>query len=142
MARNDDGTISFTVHRGRWLSGGLETTTGQFISSRLLAPAGSAAEGKMCCLGFLARELGYDPEEILDRATPGSTQRKYVDDAKEYRNLWPDSLMTAGLDTHLCARIMAQNDAPIDGGTVAREQVLAQLFAQAGITVTFVDGDG
>lgn len=116
--------MEFTVSRKTWLRG--EGSS----NSYLLRPS----DGKMCCLGFLALSCGLTPAEIEGHSDLFVLERA---------NKLPASLVIPAdnpddepLNSDVCWDIMAVNDATERKN---REERLAELFAQAGIQVTFTD---
>lgn len=87
----------------------------------------------MCCLGFFGLACGVQNENLLNRAYPQLTE-KYADKA------WPlwlfDKIATPYLEVN---RKLANinDDALIDDS--AREKAVAQIFADHGVEVEFVD---
>ena len=115
----------FTVIREDWFRGkGGEP-------SRLLT-----RKGKMCCLGFCARSLGYRRQSILTRTGPDDTV------LRTSRNRWPSSLLQKDeggpyWNTELCAGIISIND-DTSSSDEYKEAKLKKRFEQAGFKVDFV----
>lgn len=109
--------LKFTVLRERWI----RSSTSSFLRR---------FDGHMCCLGFLAMEVGYTEEQITNLACPneltGLTHKAF-----------PVSLMENGNNTDLCQEIMCVNDSAY-WYAEEREDKLTELFAKAGIEVSFV----
>lgn len=108
--------MKLTIDRSKWLhgEGGME--------SALLR----ARDGKMCCLGFLAKSLGASDESIKDYTGPSRTSKIP----------WPASL----IHTHqgsLSDTMIRAND-EIDKVEEERESELIDLFQSIGIEVEFV----
>jgi len=112
--------VKLIIKRKRWLRG---------------QPDNSAlrnADGKQCCLGFLARACGASTKDVLNFPDPGVT--KGID--------WPKGIAPKGHgydghgNTALVGRIISTNDSR---GLLpkARERQLKELFAEAGIKVVF-----
>jgi len=118
---------TLTIVREEWHRGGYTPERGE---SRLLNPA----NGLKCCLGFLALRCGYAPEEIRSALSPSDVRNP---------NLFPrafvaDSIDRRNDDSELTNRLVDANDNENIRGA-ARERRIAKLFAEAGITVRFVD---
>ena len=126
--------LKFTVQRKTWYRGkGAD-------ESRLCT-----LDGEKCCLGFLARALGYRHDRILNRGTPDDVFKNGDDGTKTRINKWPASLVEAMLmengktdytNTELCSRLMNLND---DTSITEeyREKRLTVVFKEAGIQVQF-----
>lgn len=115
--------IKFTVFRDKWLRGIPE-------GSCLLSDTGSR-----CCLGHLARDLGATDDFLIRYSAPASSARGGFSG-------WPQFLLTEnGRNSEVAFQLMRVNDL---GGLSEseREAELTELFAKAGIDVTFVDGAG
>lgn len=118
--------IKFTVWRDEWLRGqGTET-------SSLLD-----ADGKRCCLGHLARDLGAKDSDLVEVRSP----RGALGDVD-----WPGFLLSRDLDSPIrnsadAFELMRINDSTY-GTEEERERVLTELFAEHGIDVEFRDGSG
>lgn len=83
----------------------------------------------MCCLGFLAREMGYKPCKIRMVHSPAYTKDS---------SLFPDTIVFAGDNTNLCNNMMTINDTCYITDE-QREAKLKRLFKRAGIGIKFVD---
>jgi len=112
--------VKLIIKRKRWLRG---------------KPDNSAlrnADGKQCCLGFLARACGATTKDILGLPDPGATTGI----------AWPKGISPGGRgydgygNTALVGRIISTNDSR---GLLpeARERQLKELFAEAGVEVVF-----
>ena len=83
-----------------------------------------SSDGKMCCLGFLALQLGAEESYIKGRDCPGQACKVN----------WPKSLsLYTGAQSPLCVELMKINDGSAD------EQELTEKFAEANIEVTFIN---
>lgn len=118
----------FTVVREKWCRGTKSTVS-------LLR----SSDDTMCCLGFMAKELGYSDEEILDVGDPADKR------FSSGRDLWPNELIAysclMGRElSDIGTKIVDVNDDDI-GLFVAndqeREAELKRLFEQIGILVHF-----
>lgn len=111
---------SFVVNRRRWKRG----------DAAGLAAALLSDSGQMCCLGFLARECGLKPRQILNASDISSI----VDE--EAREGVYDALPAKFRD--LEEKIVCANDSsdPDHRGRL-RETILKGLFARAGIEISF-----
>ncbi len=115
--------IKFTVYRDTWLRG-----IGSHNSFLL------AHDGKRCCLGHMARDLGADDGALLEVCTPRAS-------SKEVR--WPESFLATDeaeitRNSDLAFRLMSINDDETLSD-VEREERLTATLAQAGIDVEFRD---
>lgn len=130
--------MKLTIERSRWLRG-----EGDQVS-RLLRPS----DGKMCCLGFMACQLGYTEAEISNGETPMSAVRV------AQKNLWPENMIHEDLDfsslievggksyaQELVVRsLMETNDLEfVSASETSREDILTSLFKSINIEVEFVD---
>ena len=89
--------------------------------SRLLCES-----GQMCCIGFLARRLGYKPREIRDVSTLVDTEDYLKVDSFAYEQ-----------DSILCDCYEVNDDTAISDAT--RERKLTALGKKMGVRFTFVD---
>ena len=113
--------MNLVVKRSKWLRG-----AGPNGDSYLLHPTNR----RMCCLGFLARAVGYKPCEIKGTHTPA-----YVKDPSKF----PAAIVSGDDDnTLLCDDMMDTNDSATLNDT-QREYKLTRLFKKADIAITFVD---
>ncbi len=120
---------SFEIDRATWLHG--EGSLGSY----LLRPS----DGKMCCLGFLAKASGVSQTDL--------THQKMLDYLSYYnRTLLPAELIRE--NSMSVARIVSLNDNPLHEkvtplivpeleSAIEREQRLTTAFQELGITVTF-----
>lgn len=122
-----------TIDRKEWLRG-----EGSDASSLL-----RKSDGKKCCLGFHALQLGYTEEQIGSLASPPNLvfrtreDRYNADGAPHSILVYRDSHVFRSGPTPLCARLMMVNDEP-DRPDAEREAELTTLFAEADIEVEFV----
>ena len=101
--------MDFKIDRKVWLRGEGGSR------SRLLRPS----DGMMCCLGQVALQCGYRPEDILNKQTPGA----------------------AGISlpiTESEVAAMAENDL-VHTSDYEKEQRLSAIFEYHGHTITFHD---
>jgi hypothetical protein len=122
--------MKLIIDRSKWLRGEGPS------SSCLLRPE----DGKMCCLGIYALACGVPKDEIWGQLAPG--------EGKLNKELWTKArrggawLFESGGHVILsrdCSDLMNENDDPCIGG---KESKIAKIFAEHGVEVTFVDGDG
>lgn len=92
--------MKLRINRKRWLRG--EKDSGHGDNSYLLR----TQDKKMCCLGFLARAVGYTAKEIADQLVPAYLEPK---NSKRYtRSILP--LVVRGKSSAFCNKITALND--------------------------------
>lgn len=106
----------FTVKRSKWYRG----MGGP--SSKLRIPD----SGMMCCLGFLAKELGFQENMITGKASPECLNHLYLEGK------------TDDFVNENWGRIMLMNDRT-DCGQDWREEMIAKFFLSKGYEVEFVD---
>lgn len=114
--------MDLVIDRTKWLRGGKE-------DSLLL----SADSGKMCCLGFLARQCGYSAKDIRGFATPSSMGKT--------SKLIPGLVKTEWGGVHntpLCYRLIDIND-NLKLSDSQREKRLTRWFKHLKVDVSFVD---
>jgi hypothetical protein len=110
---------TFVVQRSKWLRGAFGE------ASTLLN-----AQGRSCCLGFVARQCGVADERMLNKHRPSDT--------RETDRLGGVLVkLTDGTDTALTRTAMAINDSGVFNDP-EREAQLTQLFKRAGYTLRFV----
>ncbi len=127
---------AFTVIRSRWDRG--------FGCGRLL----DSNNNKMCCLGFLCKEMGLNRASILDKGLPSSALNCYLRSSSGKKAL--DNLKESGrvpmklvsydngyFDSQLTDRIITVND-DSNINDDARETSLKKLFARADIKIKFI----
>ncbi len=107
------------VKRSKWLKGDVE-------ESVLLNE-----KGKMCCLGFLAREAGFTPKQIRKVCQPDDLNKQIIGLTKPigFDQLW---------GTRTCFALMSANDSGILTDQ-AREKKIKSLGKKIGVTFKFVD---
>lgn len=112
-----------TIKRSKWLTGSREVNNSKLLRS---------TDGKMCCLGFLAKKCGASEDDIQDISTP--------DDVPNLPNLkWPKGILDEkDWNTDLCHEMMTANDSH-NLPRSKRETKLRDLFKKIGITLRFVD---
>lgn len=114
-------------------------------------------DGKMCCLGFYAKALGYKDQDIFEEAEPEDTidrssaepqskwpewavkvepDKEYLEDPEAYEEPEPEVCQT-----NIIGSLMAYND---DHGLEesSREYHVGSIFRRHGVEVEFVDGGG
>lgn len=127
--------MKLVIDRSKWLRG--EGSS----NSKLLRES----DGKMCCLGFYAKQCGYTDEEILQRAAPGDVAR-----TKGVRQGF-EPLISSGtgcqceecrntprlVNSSLCSELMNVNDdeTVLDA---ERERFIAGVLEWIGVEVEFV----
>ncbi len=122
--------IKVTVHESNWYRG-----RGGDESRLLLAGSynNDSHEGKMCCIGFLARACGVEDQEMLDvPATDG------LDNVPEGMG-WMVEYGSEGecMSSDEANRIYAMNDRD-DISDVERKSELKRLLAAHGVDMEFV----
>lgn len=121
--------MKFTVNRSRWLRG---ESGGSFLLRK--------ADGKMCCLGFLALACGATESDILGSRAP-SNRGSMINWPKEilYSIQGRGAIINESCyDSPECVRLMNTNDS---NGTddATKEASLTKIFQDIGIEVTFED---
>lgn len=118
------------INRRRWLNGGNKN----LVYSKLLSPHND----RQCCLGFLAREVGYSKEEINDLGCPSDAARETGDNKfpKGFLRWRRNTLSEPWIDTKVCRKMMDVNDDK-EITNKLREEKLTKLFAKVGIKVEF-----
>ena len=116
-------TIDLVIDRREWLRG-----EGS-VESYLLR-----GDGKLCCLGILGRKLGIADEYLAGRNYPRDLPLEA--DLMKY----PEALHEADGNLNLACRIADTNDSEGISDAV-RERDLVPLMLEAGIVVTFTDGE-
>ena len=116
------------IDRRRWLRGGSPSA-----SSYLLHPI----NGKMCCLGFAAVQVGAQPKHIRGEANPYDVPGTFEATAFGWliRRRAFDNFPG---HTQMCHRIILTND----DGTIEddeRERSLKKLFRKKGVVVKFIN---
>lgn len=106
----------FTVDRSKWLQGNYNKA---FETDSLLCDG----DGRMCCVGFLAKSYGIPKTKMFGRGT--------IDDLSHpFDKKVP--LTSRSLDPLYC-----RNDSE-NGTNLAREQALTKMFRKLDILVKFV----
>lgn len=129
--------LKVTVDRTRWLRGGNGT----------LLERGT---GKMCCLGFVCKQVGLEDSTIQNQADPQELYQSSMDfeDGEETENEKTDflrkklgaevKLLRYSSNTEVCERLISTNDmANIDDSE--RERMLIELAEEAGIEFSFIN---
>ncbi len=121
--------IKFTVKRSNWYRGQpaeIDENGERFHygeGSCLLRPS----DGEMCCLGFLARRLGFKAEHIEGFSVPSSIEY--------YSESYDQERFVESTSWH---EIVVTNDNDLILET-EREKSLTRLFSEKGYQVEFVD---
>lgn len=113
--------MKFTIDRTKWYRG--KTAT----ASALLRPQ----DGMMCCLGQMALQCGYTPEQIESITEPNAFPTVEKD-------LFPSYILNDGHQTQTCVRMMDINDRR-DISDSEREERLKNEVAQFGDELEFVN---
>jgi hypothetical protein len=91
--------------------------------------------GKMCCLGFIAKKCGFEDEDLSDSPMPGDIGRN----APKNQKLWNKLVTTSSsleVNSGLACDAASIND---DNTTFSRkEPLLRKLFKEHGISLRFV----
>lgn len=107
------------------------------MASRLLRPA----DGKMCCLGFLALQCGYTEEQISDYSAPKSIVYDYGGKPKgsfeKLVSINTDNHHRSVQCTNICERLMEANDDQ-SLSNIGRKCRISELFKEINIEVEFV----
>lgn len=109
-------TIDLVIDRERWIRG--------YSTMPLLL---RKDDGKMCCLGFLAKACGADDLQIQGITSPQHT--KFIE--------WPTEILIDGSNSLLTQFLMAIND-DVSLLENDRESKIVDLMTKIGVTVTFV----
>lgn len=115
--------LKLIIKRSKWLRGETEE------DSQLLSPN----TGKMCCLGFLARQCGYTAKDIKGILTP--------EDVANTSKFIPRLIkVNEGVfnNTKLCNTFMDINDAS-EITDYQREKRLIKWFKHLKVDASFVD---
>lgn len=129
----------FTIDRSEWLNGRtLKANSPDHYNEESFSCL-LAKSGAKCCLGFYSLALGYSEEEILEMPTPVGIY--YAKNSSKYLG-WEvkSNLHPYGEDyfpTPLTRRLIEVNDNKLLSDQ-KREELIAALFLQQGITVEFV----
>lgn len=115
--------MKLTIDRRWW-------QRGSKVGSLLLSPI----DGKMCCLGFAALELGFDPLDIVTRGTPNSIHpaTKTNEQVEFCERSWGEAIhandwnLASGIDGRFTSE-------------AGREQAIIEELAKGGFEVEFVN---
>lgn len=131
-----------TIDRKRWLRG-----EGSEVSALL-----RKNDGKMCCIGFYALQVGYTPTDIEDIQTPPSLSQQGAELKPDMLRLVTEQLNyqlkkpyhTRYLANEVCADLMEINDRVDNGLDGAfpeeeREERIRKLFAKIDVEVEFIN---
>ena len=121
MSKTKKPVKEFTITRKQWARGGLGSS---FFGSNSLR---NIYTKRQCCLGFLARACGWKAKEILGRAN--------INNLVVLATTMKESF---GINPGQQDRAVFMNDS-LSLSEPEREQELIDTFAEAGITVNFVD---
>ena len=124
-----DKITSFVIDRALWLRGGGAKSTSCLLND----------EGKRCCLGFYGKACGLtdgmqlhtaDPEQLdlASKKALGVAGASWLFQEDEYRNT------NSGTTNNL----IFENDSRYSTDE-KREAVITRIFAENGITVTFIN---
>lgn len=121
--------MKYTIDRTKWLRG-----EGSMVSDLL------REDGKMCCLGQIAKQCGLKPKELRNTASPMSLDQK---PAEKFRKALPWLLKVDKVDaefenTHICGVAMEVNDRE-KLSDAKREARLTAIFAKRGIELEFIN---
>ena len=106
--------LTVTVRRKDWIRGG-------YGDSRLLR----LADQKMCCLGFAARKIGFERNQILERLEPNDLGVNIC------------GLARNGNNTSTANELMCANDDTLMSDK-AREEKIKSLGKRIGLDFRFV----
>ncbi len=109
-----------TIKRSKWLRG---TGEGCLLDDK----------GKMCCLGFLAREAGFSSDEILNKQQPQELSRCILN-----LSVILSEGMDALIETNICVVLMSNND-DRGIGEAAREEGIKEWGQKIGVDFKFED---
>lgn len=119
---------SFSIDRKTWFHGQ--------CGSRLLCQS----DNKRCCLGFYLNACGLSDAEIADKSTPLSV---FYENPNSVPDWLIEQIGLAPIHTEIALHLMDVNDRTMSSAGIGyimrteREAKITELFAQAGITVTF-----
>ena len=120
--------MKLVIDRNTWLRG--EGSAG----SKLLR----SRDGKQCCLGFLACELGSSQDDIGDKANPSQVPSvKWLPGMlHECDQCTPGSHVK---DSDLTSTLININDSMMYASESQREADLSSAFAELGVEVEFIN---
>ena len=121
-------TDEFTISRKDWLRGHGTKTSSLFRSY----------DDMKCCLGFYSLHLGISEQEILNVSSPGRLKTSGV--CVPPSMIWlidPPAENCLG-NSRICQDLMSTNDST-EMKDPKREERIAEIFAERGIKVNFID---
>jgi len=92
-------------------------------------------QGKMCCLGFLAKSFGHSEEDILNVTIPSGIENANLN--KWHGLLQKSSVESQNCVTNTCNHLMEIND-NFRMTSSYRENRLKELFKKCNIDVEFI----
>lgn len=117
--------MKLIIDRQKWYRGNTD-------GSKLLR----SNDGKMCCLGFYARECGLSEEQIADKGNPASVDAS----AMEWGSgswLFQSADDDHGILSADCNLLIRTNDCPAESEAL-READIQAIFARHGVEVEFI----
>lgn len=125
-------THRFKIDRSRWASGSRSWTTSLYNNEETDP---EAAQGAMCCLGFLAESCRVQKKARAGVSYPSALPYN----ERGVKKLW--SLLKINdpenADPKRLEKAFAEVNDAEDGGRVKREQRLTKMFREIGIQVKF-----
>jgi len=130
---------SFTVKRSKWLRG---LKSEQELGSCLLSKS-----GRMCCLGFYMKEMGFKKDKLLGRTEPECVaqdrpseyfSRERYSCSKNLPTIESKLLTRNRKNSRQASKLMSIND---DFGTTdeEKEKLLKKEFDKIGVKIKFID---
>ena len=119
---------TLVIDRARWLRGDGD---GKLLDEN----------GKMCCLGFLSRAIGYAPREIRYKLDPtGIVRARPSKRALRFGALlaWPDKDDPGRPSRSVVCDLLVHTNDDAGMSDRAREARIERLFARVGVKVRFV----
>lgn len=117
---------SFTINRATWLSGKL------YADDNTVESLMRDHKGRMCCLGFYARECRIPAKSLTGKGTPLNLK---IEHRHKFHNLLAPS--SDGIaDSYLSGKLIEANDT-MGLTPKKREERITELFRKAGIRVRF-----
>lgn len=105
------------------------------------------SNGKMCCLGFACRQVGFKPSEIKRRAMPNSLGGQNLTTQQKNSKKWKGlglflNPFNREQNRKITAKLAAANDSTSNmyqNNPTLREQKIANLFSLLGVKVEFIN---
>lgn len=116
--------MKLVIDRSKWIRG-----QGDMVSALL------TSEGKMCCLGFFAKECGLTDNQIHCKPAPANVGK--IDKEIWDKNMLRNDLPYDTAHSPVAMELMTINDSKSLPET-EREKDIAKLFATFGVEVEFV----